>query len=646
MRFRFPLPFPASRQVLLGFGVSMSVFLSSSKVQAEPPTNELTRPEQLSGWKLLFDGKSTQGWRNYKKDKVSDGWKVQDGALVRQDKGAGDIVTDKKYKYFELTLEYKISEAGNSGLMFHVTEDNPAPWQSGPEIQIQDNVKGHDPQKAGWLYQLYNPVPPSWVKETGVLDATRPAGEWNQLFVRIAPNQCEVSMNGQLYYRFKVGDRDWNQRVEKSKFKEFAGFGKAGSGFICLQDHNDVVAFRNVKIRELGEDGSAPQPIDGKLGLKGTLAFPNLKWEGWEQLDENGNVNKPIRILELTHAKGDSKRLFAIDQRGTVYSFENKPDVDKASIVLDIQSKVSRWFDPGANEQGLLGLAMHPQFMKNGQFFVSYTQRGTHRSIVSRFTVSKSDPNKADPASEEVLLDIEQPFQNHNGGSMEFGPDGYLYVAYGDGGARNDPKAAGQDRSQLLASILRIDVDSKSQGLAYGIPKDNPFVNAQGIRPEIFAHGLRNPWRIAFDAKSGRLWCGDVGQELWEEVNVITKGGNYGWSAREGSYPFGNRPAVSGVSSPIDPVWEYDHTTGKSITGGRVYNSDRMPELKGKYLYADYVSGSIWALSYDEKSGKATKNEQVMEKGIPVLAFGEDANGEVYYSIENAKGQGIYRFDR
>ena len=258
----------------------------------------------------------------------------------------------------------------------------------------------------------------------------------------------------------------------------------------------------------------------------------------------------------------------------------------------------------------------------------------------------KDDPNKADPNSEEILLDVDQPYQNHNGGSIEFGPDGFLYVGFGDGGSRNDPNATGQDRSQLLGSIIRINVDTKSDGLKYGIPADNPFVGMKNVRPEIFAHGLRNPWRIAFDKKSGRLWCGDVGQELYEEVNVINKGGNYGWSSREGTHSFGNRPNVEGVSAPIDPVWEYDHTAGKSITGGRVYNSQRLPQLNGKYLYADYVSGSIWALTYDSSTGKAVRNEQVIEKGIPVLAFGEDQSGEIYFMKDTPRADSIQRFEK
>lgn len=626
--------------MLIGFGV-----VSAATAWADAEVNQLTRPEALSGWQLLFDGKSTAQWRNYKQTEVSSGWKVIDGALVREGANAGDLITKKKYKYFELSLEYNISAGGNSGLMFHVTENNPVPWHSGPEVQIQDNAGGNDPQKSGWLYQMYKPVPPNWVKETGTLDATRAAGEWNQLYLRIAPDQCEVAMNGELYYRFKLGDQEWKNLVAKSKFAKFPGFGAAGEGHICLQDHNNLVSFRNLKVRELPEDGIVQQPIDGKLNMKSTPAFPKLKWQGWEPVDENGNVSKPLRILELTSASGDRNRLFALDQRGWIFTFENRPDVEQTNLFLDIQENVSRWFDPGANEQGLLGMALHPKFTSNGEFFVCYTRRDNHRSIVSRFRVSKDNPNKADPTSEEVLLDVGQPYQNHNGGSIEFGPDGYLYIGFGDGGARNDPLAAGQNRGQLLASILRIDVDSKSNGLKYGIPSDNPFAGIDGARPEIFAYGLRNPWRICFDKKSGRLWCGDVGQELWEEVNVIAKGGNYGWSSREGSYPFGNRPPVAGVSKPIDPVWEYDHRVGKSITGGRVYNSPRIKQLTGKYIYADYVSGGVWALTYDASSGKAVRNEQVIERGIPVLAFGEDQNGEVYHMIDTVRSQCILRFE-
>jgi glucose/arabinose dehydrogenase len=625
--------------------VGFALWLNPALSLGETKANQLSREEELSGWKLLFDGSSTDNWRNYKADKLSDSWQVVDGELVRRGSGAGDIVTKDQYKYFELLLEYKISKGGNSGLMFHVTEDNPAPWHSGPEIQIQDNVDGRDPQKSGWLYQLYQPTTPPWINAVESLDKTRPVGEWNQLYLRIAPNQCEVSMNGAVYYNFQVGNNDWNQRVAKSKFASMAGFGKAGKGHICLQDHGDLVSFRNIKIREIPDNGVVKQPIDGVLAARGEPAFPNLKWEGWAPRDEDGNPTKPLRILELTYANGFPKRLFAMDQRGWIFTFENRRDVETATRFLNIESKVSPWNGPGANEQGLLGLAFHPKFKDNGEFFVSYTRKKDDTSVIARYRVMKDNPLIADPESEEILLELPQPYKNHNGGPIEFGPDGFLYIAFGDGGLRNDPVKSGQDRNQWLGSLLRIDVDTKSPGLNYGIPADNPFVNATGIKPETYAYGFRNPWRIAFDKASGRLWLGDVGQDLYEEVNVVEKGGNYGWSDREGSAPFGNNPPVAGVGPYIEPVWQYDHMAGKSITGGRVFNSSRIPELKNKYIYADYVSGAVWALSYDPATGKATRNEQLIAGGVPIFAFGEDQEGEVYYSRDTNRSEVLYRFE-
>jgi hypothetical protein len=203
--------------------------------------NILTDKEKAAGWKLLFDGKSTEGWTNYKKDSVSPGWQVKNGELTRADKNAGDIVTKEKFTAFELSLDYKISKGGNSGLMFHVTEEGGTPWQTGPEIQIQDNKDGHDPQKAGWLYQLYKPA-------EGV-DATKPAGEWNTLRVLISPEKSSVWMNGTKYYDFVKGSKEWDEKVAASKFKSMAAFGKPTSGMISLQDHGNEVAFRNVKIR-------------------------------------------------------------------------------------------------------------------------------------------------------------------------------------------------------------------------------------------------------------------------------------------------------------------------------------------------------------------------------------------------------------
>lgn len=215
--------------------------LASIAFAADAESNKLTSEEEAAGWKLLFDGASTKGWRNYKKQEVGAGWKVEDGALSRVAGGAGDIITDGKYDAFELSLDYKISKGGNSGLMFHVTEEGGAPWHSGPEIQVQDNKDGHDPQLSGWLYQLYKPE----------IDATKPAGEWNTLRVLITPEKCSVTMNGKPYYEFVKGSKDWDERVAKSKFASMAGFGKATSGHICLQDHGNPVSYRNIKIRPI-----------------------------------------------------------------------------------------------------------------------------------------------------------------------------------------------------------------------------------------------------------------------------------------------------------------------------------------------------------------------------------------------------------
>lgn len=619
---------------------------------AQVPVNGLSEAEQRGGWELLFDGKTTNGWRNYKSDKMGDGWKVNDGVIEWARKGAGDIVTTEQYENFELSLEYRISKAGNSGLMFHVTEEESKPWQTGPEIQIQDNVDGYDPQKAGWLYQLYKPMKPKWAAKAeanagmsspDVPDATRPVGEWNRIYLRISPRQCEVAVNGVVYYKFRKGDKDWNKKVAASKFAKFPNFGKPTKGHICLQDHGNPVAFRNLKIRKLTEQGDIPEIAEQKLDLVGELAFPDLKWEGFEGVDENGRIRN-IRPMTITHAGDGSNRIFAGTQRGAIYVFPNDKATKKALFFLDIREKVADW--KKANEEGFLGLAFHPNYKDNGQFFVYYTSATEPRtSIVSRFNVSADDPNKADVASEKVIMKIAQPFSNHNGGSIAFGKDGYLYIGLGDGGSLNDPLSNGQNLSTLMGSLLRIDIDQHDSGKNYAIPADNPFVDRKGAQREIFAYGFRNIWRMTVDRKTGDIWAADVGQDFWEEINVVKKGGNYGWSVREASSPFKNVSATS-EDQLINPVWEYDHQTGKSITGGFVYRGSRIPELQGKYLYADYISGRIWALGYDSESGKVTSNESIATAGFPVLAFGEDEAGEIYYSIETVNGESLFHFSR
>lgn len=618
---------------------------------ADDDQNILSEAEKRGGWQLLFDGKSTEGWRNYKSDKMSNGWVVKDGLLERIGENAGDIVTTEQYSNFELSLEYRISKGGNSGIMFHVTEDLAKPWHSGPEVQIQDNVDGRDPQKAGWLYQLYKPMKPEWAtmfenqvgfKGTDLDDATRPASEWNHVYLRLSPKQCEVAVNGVSYFYFHKGDADWNKRVAASKFAGFPQFGKADKGHICLQDHGDQVAFRNIKLRVLSNDGSVTDPVDGQLPLKGIVAFPELKWEGFEGADEAGRITT-LRPMVLTHAADGSNRNFVATQRGTIYVFPNDPKCQMATLFADLSDRVQDWRKD--NEEGLMGLTFHPDYKNNGQFYVYYSSSTEPRmSIVSRFKVSATDPNRADVSSEQIVMKIPQPFANHNGGSIAFGHDGYLYIALGDGGGRNDPLGHGQNLKTWMGSMLRIDVDHEQDGKCYAIPADNPFLSREGAQPEIYAYGFRNVWRMSIDRKTGDIWAADVGQDFWEEVNIVKRGGNYGWSIREASYPFNNKTVE--IADPLEPpVWEYDHQIGKSITGGFVYRGTRLPELEGMYVYADFISGRIWALKYDESLRKVTRNMGIASTGFPVLAFGEDEAGEVYYLLETINGQGIYRFD-
>ena len=622
---------------------------------ADVPLNGLTEAEKRGGWNLLFDGKSTNGWRNYRKDGINAGWAVKDGALTRADNGAGSIITTEQFDNFELSLQYKIEPGGDSGIMFRVSEDAPQPGHTGPEIQILDNEAGKDEQQAGWLYQLYHPVKPDWARGVEQLvgittpevdDATRPAGQWNHIYLRLTSGQCEVALNGVSYYYFRVGDDDWNQQVAASKFAKMPKFGKNDKGHICLQDHGHLVAFRNIKIRKIPPDLTVPEPVDGQLPLKGVVSFPHLKWQEWEGYDDNGRI-RPLRPLILTHAGDGTNRIFVATQSGMLHVFPNDQEAKLARMFLDLRPRVSDWArDTNINEEGLLGLAFHPQYKENGQFFVYYSSREeSQTSIVSRFHVSANDPDRADPDSELVLMKIPQTFPNHNGGAIAFGPDGFLYISLGDGGGRNDPLSHGQNLKTWMGSILRIDVDKQQDDLNYAIPADNPFVDRQGARPEIYAYGFRNVWRMAFDRDTGALWVSDVGQDLWEEINIVQRGGNYGWSLREGSYGFSGQPQQF-QDPPIDPVWEYDHQVGKSITGGYIYRGSRFPELVGSYLYADFVTGKIWAIRYDVESGRVIKNMSIATTGIPVHSFGEDELGEVYYMLETVNGRGIYRFER
>jgi glucose/arabinose dehydrogenase len=383
------------------------------------------------------------------------------------------------------------------------------------------------------------------------------------------------------------------------------------------------------------------------LPLSVEPAFANVKWPLWKSAEETG-IDNPIRPILLTHTGDGTNRVVVPTQQGVLYILPNDPQGSQAEVFLNIEPKVS--YDDKTNEEGFLGLAFHPKYRQNGQFFVYYTNKAKkHQNVVARYRASKDNPNRADPSSEEILLVLDKPFWNHDGGTLAFGPDGYLYIAVGDGGLANDPFGNGQKLSTLLGKLLRIDVDAKDGDRAYAIPSDNPFVDRQGARPEIWAYGLRNVWRFAFDAKTGALWAGDVGQDTWEEIDLITKGGNYGWNVREGFHPFvrkgGTPPKTDNKpAGMIDPVFEYHHDVGKSITGGPVYRGKKIPQLDGAYLYADYVSGKLWALWYDADNKHVTANREIpLPKSIPIMSFGEDPNGELYFTTYSSEGQGIWR---
>ncbi len=329
-----------------------------------------------------------------------------------------------------------------------------------------------------------------------------------------------------------------------------------------------------------------------------------------------------IQPIYLWHAGDGTNRIFVVEKAGVVKVFTNDTTTSQYDIFLDISSKVNST----PSEAGLLSIAFHPQYTLNGKFYVYYNY-GSLYSRIAEYKVS-ANPDSADPASERTLLDLYQPYSNHNGGQIAFGLDGYLYIGFGDGGSGGDPLGSGQDTTTLLGSILRIDVDNPSDNLAYGIPGDNPFAGSQGAaRKEIWAWGLRNPWRFGFDRLTGSLWAGDVGQGIWEEVDLIEGGKNYGWNLMEGfhCYPASSNCDPEGLTLPIV---EYNHDIGKSITGGFVYRGPRLTRLYGSYIYGDYVTRKIWALRYDD--GKLSENKLIAESPSSISGFGEDETGEVY----------------
>ncbi|WP_423148651.1 PQQ-dependent sugar dehydrogenase [Rubrolithibacter danxiaensis] len=351
-------------------------------------------------------------------------------------------------------------------------------------------------------------------------------------------------------------------------------------------------------------------------------AFPNLTFD---------------RPVEFVSPADGTNRNFVIAQEGIIYTFNNDPAVKKAEVFLNFVPKVT-----SGGEMGLLGLAFHPDYKNNGYFYVNYTAGGDRKlhTVISRFKVSVSNPNMADPASEQILLTYDQPYSNHNGGKVAFGKDGYLYIAAGDGGSGGDPHRNGQNKKALLGKILRIDVNGTQGSLKYAIPSDNPFKgNSEGFREEIYAYGMRNPWRFSFDKETGDLWAGDVGQNKIEEIDIIKKGGNYGWNIMEADECF--KSSDCNTKDLILPVYSYKQgpSTGNSVTGGYVYRGDKLTDLKGKYIYGDYVTGNIWALS--NQNGKYT-NVFLLKHDGAISSFGEDADNELYVCSYN-DGK-IYKF--
>ncbi|MBW2429115.1 MAG: PQQ-dependent sugar dehydrogenase [Deltaproteobacteria bacterium] len=340
------------------------------------------------------------------------------------------------------------------------------------------------------------------------------------------------------------------------------------------------------------------------------------------------SFSRPVLIIEIPDESG---RLAVVQKNGLIGVFTNSPNpaADDVSTFLDISGRVLN-----AGEQGLLGLAFDPDYKDNGQFYVYYSWNGTNpgTSRISRFTNDSPAQNSVNSNSEEILLQIPQPYTNHNGGMIAFGPDDMLYIALGDGGSGGDPLNSGQDTTTLLGSILRIDVRAApDSGLNYHIPTDNPFFNGgpdgTATSKEIYAYGLRNPWRFSFDALNGYLFAGDVGQGAREEIDVITSGGNYGWNIMEGTFCY-NSPQCD-TSGLIFPVVDYGRSEGNSVTGGYVYLGDQVPSLYGMYIYGDFGSGRIWGFRYDGTNldGPYTL---VGSSGLNISGFGQDATGEVY----------------
>ena len=339
------------------------------------------------------------------------------------------------------------------------------------------------------------------------------------------------------------------------------------------------------------------------------------------------SLRSPTNLVQANNGQ-----VWVSERAGRVWLF-NGMSADHTAVPepLDITERVSS----RGSEEGLLGMALDPNIQRH--IYVYYSAANPRRSVVSRFTVSSDNPS-ADPDREMVILEVEQPYANHNGGQLAFGPDGYLYIGLGDGGAAGDPLGNGQNTSTLLGSILRIDVSQATFDHPYTIPADNPFFADGGGRGEIWAYGLRNPWRFAFDRDTGELWAGDVGQNRWEEIDLIKRGANYGWNVLEGNHCFRTQDGCEREGT-VPPVWEYS-LDGEpcSVIGGYVYRGSAIRWLNGVYVYGDFCSGKVFGLRYAH--GDLMEHKQLLDTGLRIMSFAQDNNGELYLLSQQS---GIYR---